>query len=87
MSQPTPTDPIDDVAPGDLVVVDHGEGERPYRVVHKADTDTGFLVTFEGDDAETFQFEMAAGTRVIRSLESKWESAESPTPHSGDAPA
>jgi len=85
MSQPTPTDPIDDVAPGDLVVVDHGEGERPYRVVHKAAAETGFLVTFEGDDAETFQLEMAAGTRVIRSLESKWESAESPTPHSGDA--
>lgn len=81
-SNPTPADPIDDVAPGDVIVVDRGDGERPYKVVHKASSDAGFLVTFENDDAETFQLDLAAGTRVTRSLESKWESAQSPTPNS-----
>lgn len=88
LSDPTSDDPIDDVAPGDIIVVDRGDGDRPYKVVHKASSDAGYLVTFEDDDAETFQVDLAAGTRVTRSLESKWESAQSPTPHSdGTAPA
>lgn len=81
MTNPPPSDPIDDVAPGDVIVVDRGDGDRPYKVVHKASSDDGFLVTFEDDDAETFQLDLAAGTRVTRSLESKWESTQSPTPH------
>ncbi|KGI70410.1 hypothetical protein MJO55_26780 [Mycolicibacterium rufum] len=82
MTNPPTSDPIDDVAPGDVIVVDRGDGDRPYKVVHKASSDTGYLVTFEDDDAETFQLDLAAGTRVTRSLESKWESTQSPTPHS-----
>ncbi len=69
-------------------MVDRGDGEQPYKVVHKASSDSGYLVTFEDDDAETFQLDLASGTRVTRSLESKWESSQSPTPHSdGAAPA
>lgn len=77
-------DRIDDVAPGDLITLDQGSGEQVYKVVHKEDTDSGFLVTVEGDDGETFDREMSAGTTVKRSLESKWESSQSPTPHSSD---
>lgn len=73
---------IDEVAPGDIVSLDRGAGEQAYKVVHKESTDSGFMITFEGDDGETFQLEMGAGTPVKRSLESKWESSQSPTPHS-----
>jgi hypothetical protein len=51
-------------------------------VVFKDSTDAGYLVRLGDDDGETFQLDLAAGTTVIRSLESKWESAQSPTPHS-----
>mgnify|MGYP005813294531 CR=1 FL=1 len=81
MSNVSADDLIDDVSPGDVILVDRGDGERPYKVVHKTAGEAGFVVTFD-DDAETFQLELAAGTRVTRSLESKWESAQSPTPHS-----
>jgi hypothetical protein len=77
-------DRIDDVTPGDLVAVDRGTGEAaPYKVVFKDSTAdrAAYLVTFEDDDGETFQVEYAAGTRVTRSLEAKWESGQSPTPH------
>lgn len=81
-SDPTSTDPIDDVAPGDIITADRGDGERQYKVVHIVADDDGYLVTLEDDgDGETFQQRFAAGTRVTRSLESKWESAQSPTPH------
>jgi hypothetical protein len=50
-------------------------------VVFKDSTDAGYLVTLEGD-GETFQLDLAAGTTVIRSLGSKWESAQSPPPNS-----
>ncbi|TRW89030.1 hypothetical protein FK535_01835 [Mycolicibacterium sp. 018/SC-01/001] len=81
-ANPTSDDPIDDVAPGDIITADGGDGARPYKVVHIAATDGGYLVTLEDDsDGETFQQEFAAGTRVTRSLESKWESEQSPTPH------
>ena len=73
---------IDTVAPGDVVALDRGDGEHAYKVVHKAEADSGYLITFEGDDGETFQLQVAAGSPVKRSLESKWESAQSPTPHS-----
>jgi hypothetical protein len=82
MSQVSGSDLINDVTPGDIISVDRGSGERPYKVVFKDSTDTGYVVTFEDDDGETFQLELAAGTAVKRSLESKWESAQSPTPHS-----
>lgn len=74
--------PIDTVAPGDIVALDRGAGEHAYKVVHKEESGSGYLVTFEGEDGETFQREVAAGAPVKRSLESKWESAQSPTPHS-----
>ncbi|MCG7594388.1 hypothetical protein [Mycobacterium sp. PSTR-4-N] len=81
-ADPTSEDRIDDVAPGDIITADRGDGERQYKVVHVAAGDTGYVVTLEDDgDGETFQLEFAAGTRVTRSLESKWESAQSPTPH------
>ncbi|OJZ74714.1 hypothetical protein BRW65_08410 [Mycobacterium paraffinicum] len=80
MSKVSGNDPIDDVAPGDIIAVDRGSGERPYKVVFKDATEGGYVVTFEAGDGETFQLDLAAGTRVTRSLESKWESAQSPTP-------
>ena len=73
---------IDAVAPGDIVALDRGDGEHAYKVVHKEEAEAGYLVTFEGDDGETFQLQMAADEPVKRSLESKWESTQSPTPHS-----
>lgn len=83
MSKVSGNDLIDDVSPGDVIAVDRGSGERPYKVVFKDTNDTGYLVTFEADNGETFQLDLAAGTRVTRSLESKWESAQSPTPNAG----
>ncbi|QEN16839.1 hypothetical protein ACRDU6_02950 [Mycolicibacterium sp. ELW1] len=75
---------IDEVAPGDLITLDQGSGEQVYKVVHKEATGSGFLVTVEGDGGATFDRELSAGTPVTRSLESKWESSQSPTPHSSD---
>ena len=81
MSEGSGNDQIDDVSPGDIIAVDRGSGAKPYKVVFMDSTDTGYLVTFEDDDGETFQLELAAGTTVERSLEAKWESAQSPTPN------
>ena len=85
MSNVSANDPIDDVAAGDIIAVDRGSGARPYKVVHKdVDESSGnvtYVVTLEGDDGETFEIEYAAGTLVTRSLEAKWESDQSPTPH------
>jgi hypothetical protein len=75
-------DPIDDVAPGDVITLDRGTGERAYKVVHKESVDHGFLITVEGDDGATFQLDLPAGAKVARALEAKWESSQSPTPHS-----
>lgn len=75
---------IDAIAPGDLVALDHGSDEREYKVVHTQATDAGFLITFEDDDGETFEREFSADAAVKRSLESKWESSQSPTPHSAE---
>lgn len=74
-------DRIDDVSPGDIIAVRRGSVERPYRVVFKDFTDGRFLVTLEGH-GETFQLELEPGTAVSRSLGSKWESTQSPTPNS-----
>ncbi|CAJ1511104.1 hypothetical protein [[Mycobacterium] burgundiense] len=82
MSESPTTARIDDAAPGDLITFDRGVGEQAFKVVHKETAESGFLITLEGDDGETCQLEMAAGTPVKRSLESKWESTQSPTPDS-----
>jgi hypothetical protein len=82
MSKASGNDTIDAISPGDIVTVNRGTGERPYKVVFKDTSDAGYLVTFEGDEGETFQLDLAAGTTVKRSLGSKWESAQSPTPNS-----
>jgi hypothetical protein len=86
-------DRIDDVAPGDIIAVDHGTGNpQPSKVVFKeVNTDAAgtaiVTVTFEDDDGETFQREIPAGTVVTHAMESKWESDDSPTPHNPDSPA
>lgn len=49
-------------------------------VVFTGAADAGHLVTFEDDYGETCQLELAAGTTVQRSLQSKWESPQNPTP-------
>lgn len=81
MAENSGIDRIDDVAPGDVIAVDRGSGEKPYKVVFTDATDSGYVVTLEGDNGETFQIDLAAGTTVKRSLGSKWESAQSPTSH------
>lgn len=81
MEHATDNDRIDDVAPGDVITLDHGAGEGPYRVVHKDSTGIGFVVTLEGDDGQTCDVELPRGATVVRTLESKWESPQSPTPH------
>jgi hypothetical protein len=80
MEHATDNDRIDDVAPGDVITLERGAGDGPYRVVHKDSTDAGFLITLEPDSGETFDVELPAGTTVTRTLESKWESPQSPTP-------
>ncbi|KAA0094741.1 hypothetical protein CIW49_24680 [Mycolicibacterium sp. P1-18] len=79
---------IDEVAPGDLVSLDvpgdERPGERQYKVVFVAAPTSGdaptFAVTLETDDGETFDVDLPGDTVVRRSMESKWESAQSPTP-------
>jgi hypothetical protein len=82
MADTSSSDTIGDVTAGDGIAVDRGSGERPYKVVFKDANDDGYVVTLADDDGETFQVTMAANTVVTRSLESKWESAQSPTRHS-----
>jgi hypothetical protein len=79
MADTSSSDTIEDVAAGDSIAVDRGSDERPYKVVFKDATDDGYVVTLADDDGETFQITLAANTAVTRSLESKWESAQSPT--------
>ena len=83
------SDRIDDVAPGDILAVARGAGRtRPSKVVFKDFHERAgvYTVTFEDDDGETFQSDFAAGTVVTHAMESKWESADSPTPHNPDTP-
>ena len=78
---------IDDVAPGDLISLDvpddEDAGERIYKVVfleaRTSPEGMTFTVTVELDDGETFDVDLPAGTVVARSMESKWESVQSPT--------
>jgi hypothetical protein len=49
-------------------------------VVFKDLTDDRYLVTLEDGGGETFRLDLAAGTTVERSLASKWEPAQNPTP-------
>lgn len=79
MSQPNADSRINEVAPGDIITL--GAGEPAGKVVHKEPTESGFLITFEGEEGETFQREVAGDAPVKRSLESKWESTQSPTAH------
>jgi hypothetical protein len=84
------SDRIDDVAPGDIIAVERGDGgSRPSKVVFKDLQKSGndradYVITFEDDDGETFQQTIPAGTVVTHAMESKWESGESPTPHNTD---
>lgn len=81
MTDVSGNDRIDDVTPGDVIAVDRGVGEQPYKVVFKDFADDRYVITLEGD-GETFQLDVASGTPVKRSLAAKWESVQSPTPHS-----
>ncbi|OBF11331.1 hypothetical protein [Mycobacterium sp. ACS4331] len=81
MSDSPANDIIDDVAPGDIVVIPRAADRVALKVVHKESTDSGFVITLEEDGGATFQLDLAAGTPVERSLESKWESEQSPTPN------
>jgi hypothetical protein len=81
MAGASDTDRIEDVAPGDIIAVDRGSGEKPYKVVFLDSAKTSYLVTFEDDDGETFQLDIPAGAAVRRSLAAKWESSQSPTTH------
>lgn len=81
MAEPSNRERIENISPGDIITVDRGCGEQQYKVVFKDPAEAGFIVTLEQDDGETFQLDLAAGTTVHRSLESKWESPQSPTPH------
>jgi hypothetical protein len=83
------SDRIDDVAPGDLIAVEHDTGETKTSKVVFKDLDERadvYTITFEDDDGETFQREIPAGTVVTHAMESKWESDESPTPHNPETP-
>ena len=85
------SDRLENVAPGDIISLQlpdrPGDG-RQYKVVHRDASEVNgtpaVLVTFEGDDGETFDAELPADTAVTRALESKWESAQSPTQHTGE---
>jgi hypothetical protein len=81
MSEVSGTERIEDVAAGDIIVIVRGSGERAYKVVFKDATEAGYVLTLQDDGGETFQLDFDAGDTVRTSLQSKWESAQSPTPH------
>ena len=90
MTAQSDTDRLDNVAPGDLISLalpDAGDDPRQYKVVHTDSRDdpsgTTMIVTLEGDEGETCDVELPGDTVVTRTLESKWESPQSPTPHDG----
>lgn len=70
------------MAEGDLVDRD---GQTAKVVFKNSTTDkdgaASIVVTFEIDNGETFDIEYASGSVVRRFPESKWESTQSPTPH------
>ena len=74
--------PIEQVAEGDIVDRDGTSAKVVF--LDRTTTQDGteaVLVTFETDNGETFDAEYAVGAVVRRSPESKWGSAQSPTPH------
>lgn len=90
MTAQSDTDRLDNVAPGDLISLplpDAEDDAREYKVVHTESRNdpsgTTMIVTLEGDDGETCDVELPGDTVVVRTLESKWESPQSPTPHDG----
>jgi hypothetical protein len=82
MAENSGTDRVEDVAPGDMIAVDRGSGEKLYTLVFKDSAEDRYIVTLRDDDGETFQIDIPRGTTVKRSLQAKWESPQSPTPHS-----
>ena len=84
-------DRLESVAPGDIIELPLSDKPEAavgqYKVVHKdankSGTTSTVVLTLEGDNGATFDVELPANTVVNRSLESKWESAQSPTPHRG----
>ena len=92
MAGQSDTDRLDNVAPGDIIALDlpnddlsndDGADARQFKVVHKDSNGATIIITLEGDDGETCDVELPGDTVVTRSLESKWESEQSPTPHEG----
>jgi hypothetical protein len=97
MAGQSDTDRLDNVAPGDIIALelpnddlpnddlpnDDGADVRQFKVVHKDSNGATIIITLEGDDGETCDIELPGDTVVTRSLESKWESEQSPTPHEG----
>ncbi len=91
MTAQSDTDRLDNVAPGDLISLSPphaAEGDaHQYKVVHTdvRDAPSGktMIVTLEGDDGEMRDLELPGDTIVTRTLESKWESPQSPTQHQG----
>lgn len=82
MANISENDRIADVAPGDVVLVARGDADpAPHQVVHKDVREDAVVVTYQTDHGTTFEVEYAADARVTRSLESKWESEQSPTQH------
>ncbi len=87
MSAQSDSDRLGDVAPGDLIELTlpgaSGDETRQFKVVHKEARDGTVVATLEGDNGETRDIELPADTVVVRTLESKWESPQSPTEHQG----
>lgn len=92
MTAQSDNDRLGNVAPGDLIELalpDSGGDDprqtavRQYKVVHKESSGETVIVTLEGDHGETRDAELPADTVVVRTLESKWESPQSPTPDEG----
>lgn len=91
MADQSERDRLGNVAEGDIITLresdETGAVTGQYKVVHKdldeSATPATIIVTLEADDGETLDLELPADTVVDRSLEAKWESAQSPTPHEG----
>ncbi|VEG58536.1 oxidoreductase, FAD-linked [Mycolicibacterium aurum] len=95
MTAQSDTDRLDNVAPGDVISLTppnapDGDAQQ-YKVVHTDTRDdpagTTMIVTVESDDGQMRDLELPADTLVTRTLESKWESPQSPTPHDGTGEA
>lgn len=54
MSKVSGNELIDDVTPGDLIAVDRGSGERPYKVVFKDATDGAISSPWKATAARPF---------------------------------